>query len=300
VLDGHQQTVQPTWLLVGGDLVHLFAGAVWFGGLVVLIAVMRRRTLDDDPVEAAGLVARFSSIALISVAAVTVGGVAMAVPLVGSFTALTSTTYGWLLVAKVAAVAVVVVIAAYNRQRLVPAITARVVPAGGSVDTQPPDTDDALLHRSRVAWDRLRTTVRVEAGIVAAVLLVTGVLVTTQPASDAAGLEGYYEVTGELADGLVVDVIVDPNRAGQNTLHLYVIDETLGRPSMEVEDLQLELTYVPEGIGPIPVEPFFAGTGHWTATIDDLAFPGQWEVQITAGIDRFTEERTTVTVPVAP
>jgi copper transport protein len=297
-LDGHQRSVEPAWLLIGGDIVHLVAAASWFGGLVLLAEALRRRSLDDDPVEAAGLVARFSSVALVSFALVAVGGVAMAVPLVGSVGALTATTYGWLLVAKTAAVAVVVVLAFYNRQRLVPAIAALRVPAGGSVDT-PPVEQGRHRQRAGAAWHQLRRTVRFEVVVIAAVLLVTGALVATQPASEAAGFGGLFEATAPLGEGLEIDVVVDPNEVGRNAIHLYVLDAT-GRPSAEVEDLMLELTYLPESIGPIPIEPFFAGPGHWVANSDELAFPGDWEIRVVAGLDRFTELSAEVTVPVAP
>lgn len=298
VLDGHQRSVDPTWLLAGGDVIHLLAAASWFGGLVMLVASLRRRSLADDPVEAAGLVARFSTTALWSFVLVAVGGVAMAVPLVGSPSALTSTTYGWLLVGKVAAVGVVVVLAAYNRQRLVPAIAARGLPAGGSVDT-PPASEEQRLVRADAAWRQLRRTVRIEAVVLVAVLLTTAALVTVQPASEAAGLGGIYETTAPFGDELEIDLVVDPNRAGRNTMHLYVLDAA-GRPSDQVDDLQLELTYVPEGIGPIVIEPFVAGPGHWVATVDDLIFAGDWEVRVVGGLDRFTEVSSTLTVPVAP
>jgi copper transport protein len=296
-LDGHQRSVDPTWFLIGADIVHLAAAASWFGGLVLLAGALRRRSLDDDPVEAAGLVSRFSSVALVSFALVTLGGIAMAVPLVGSPAALTGTTYGRLLLAKTAAVAVVVLLAFYNRQRLVPAIAARLVPAGGSVDT-PALGEDRRSQRARTAWSHLRRTVRIEAGVLIGVLLVTGWLVATQPASEAAGFGGLYETTAPLGDDLEVDVVVDPNQVGRNTIHLYVLDET-GRPSTDVDDLVFELTYLPEDIGPIPIEPFFAGPGHWVAVSDELVFAGDWELRVVAGLDRFTELSAEVTVPVA-
>ena len=55
VLDGHTRTVDPAWLLVSADLLHLAAGAVWFGGLVALLMHLRRRRLDDDAVGGARL-----------------------------------------------------------------------------------------------------------------------------------------------------------------------------------------------------------------------------------------------------
>ncbi len=78
VLDGHQRSVPPTWLLVTGDLVHVGAAAVWFGGLVVLAAVLGRRSTRPEAVSAAELVARFSGVALVAAVLVALGGTAMA------------------------------------------------------------------------------------------------------------------------------------------------------------------------------------------------------------------------------
>ena len=78
-----------------------------------------------------------------------------------------------------------------------------------------------------------------------------------------------------------------------------LLDET-GRPADDVEDLHLELTYVPEDIGPFQVEPFFVGAGHWTANVDTLRFPGEWRIDVVAGIDRFTEARATTRVVGSP
>jgi hypothetical protein len=53
---------------------------------------------------------------------------------------------------------------------------------------------------------------------------------------------------------------------------------------------------VPEEIGPLRIEPFFAGTGHWTTNTEALAFDGEWRIEVIAGLDRFTEERAEITV----
>jgi copper transport protein len=296
-LDGHQRTVEPTWLVAGADVVHLLGAAVWFGGLVLLAAALLR-PVDGDAVAVAGLVRRFSSLALVAVVVLGVAGLSMAVPLVGAASALTTTGYGITLLAKTGLVVVILLVAAYNRQRLVPVVTAAAVPAGGSVDapSSPGATRDAVTARG---WAQLRRTVTAEAVLVTLVLGVTAALVVQRPAAEAAGLRGLYEVTAELGDELTVDVVVDPNRVGLNQIHVYVLDDTL-RPATDVEDLRFELTYLPEDIGPIPIDPFFAGTGHWIANTDVVSFPGEWEIRIVAGIDRFTEATTTVVVPVAP
>ncbi len=289
-LDGHQRTVEPVALLMASDVLHLVSAAVWSAGLLLVAAALGDGPAHD-PVGVARLVRRFSDVALVSLLALSAAGVAMAVPLVGSVGALWSTSYGVTLLVKLGAVAVVLVVAAYNRRALVPAVVAAATPAGASIDA-PPDRDT-----SSRAWARLRGTLTVEVVLVVVVLGVTAALVTQRPAAEQAGLRGIYEASAALTDDLTLDLVVDPNRVGLNQVHVYVLD-AVGQPSAEVEDLAFELTYVEEGIGPIPIEPFFAGPGHWIANTDAFTFAGNWEVRVVAGIDRFTEASVTVTVPV--
>jgi copper transport protein len=302
LLDGHQRSVEPTWLLAGADLVHLLGAAAWVGGLVPTAVAVRRRRLDDDPLGAARLLARFSAIAAWSVVALAGAGAAMAWVLVRTPRALISTGYGWTLLAKVAVVAVVLAVAAYNRRRLVPAVTARLAPAGGAAEVDGSGTvaaGDRVVARSHAAWSQLRTTMLLEVLGAALVIALTGFLVSQRPAAEAAGVTGAFEATAQLTDELEVDLIVDPNRAGRNAIHVYVLDPT-GRPAETVDDLRLELLFVPEGIGPFELEPFFVGPGHWTATLDELAFAGEWQVRLVVGVDRFTEATAEIPVVVNP
>ncbi len=294
--------MEPAWILLPGDAVHLAAGAVWFGGLVLLALSVRGRSIDDDPVGAARLVSRFSTVALWSVVALAISGGAMAWALVRVPGALTTTGYGWTLLAKLALVGLAVAVAAYNRSRLVPAIVARQAPAGASVDTEAGADAGAdevrTVRRSRGAWRQLRTTLGIEALLLVAVLLVTGFLVVQRPAAEAAGVTGIYDTRVAITDELELEVVVDPNRAGEtNAIHLYILDAT-GRPAGEVEDLRLELAYEPQDIGPFEIEPFPAGPGHWIANVDELTFPGEWRLRATAGVDRFDEQQAEVTIPV--
>lgn len=296
VLDGHTRTVEPAWLLVSADLLHLAAGAVWFGGLVALLVHLRGRRLADDPVGGARLVADWSALATVAVGAVVLGGVALSWATVRSPDALLGTTYGRLLLVKLALAAIVVGLGAWNRQRLVPAVQRAVVavPAGGATSTTPGGLDAApATADSEDGWRRLRAVVRGEVVVLVAVLAVTGVLSQQRPAAEAAGLLGTFQTTVALTDDVQLDLVVDPNVAGRNAMHLYALDAT-GRPLADVEGVTLELVQPAADIGPIVREPLVAGPGHWVLNGDELVVPGRWEVTVLVRLDRFSEADVTI------
>ena len=81
---------------------------VWFGGVVLLILTWRQQRGDGDAVHTARLVDRFSQMAIATVITVGVTGVYLGWKEVGSLRpALTSTRYGFTLVAKLVVVAFV-------------------------------------------------------------------------------------------------------------------------------------------------------------------------------------------------
>lgn len=235
---------------------------------------------DDDAVAGARLVAAFSAMAGWSMLVLAVAGTAMAWALVRQPRALVTTDQGWTLVAKVGVVGVILVVAAYNRWRLVPAVTA----AG-------PD--------QAVARDRLRGTVRLEVLLLVVVLGLTAVLVNLRPASEEVGIGGPFDTVVAVTDDIDLNLVVDPNRAGPNEVHVYLLDRT-GRPLDADADVSLELTQVDQDIGPIERTPLPAGPGHWVLTGSELVVPGTWEVTTIVGLERFSEERTTVELVVNP
>ncbi len=302
LVEGHTRTVDPAWVMMLGDTVHLAAGAAWFGGLVVLGGTLRARRLEDDPVQAADVVARFSGVATWSLVAVTVAGSAMAWATVRQPRALVATDYGWTLLVKVGLVAVVILLGAYNNRLLVPAITRAAAPSGASADAPTgvaaPDLD-ARARVGRAAWSRLATIVRVEAAILVAVLAVTAFLVNLRPAAEEAGITGAFDTLVSIDEDLQLNLVVDPNRVGFNDIHFYVLDRT-GRPHSDLESVEVELTQPARDIGPILREPSVAGPGHWQLEGNDLAVPGEWVIELVVGIDRFTEQRVRVPVVVNP
>ena len=160
---GHAQASSPRLMLMGAQLVHLAAGAVWFGGVLALVLVARRLRREGDAGEAAAVLGRFSLSAALAVGAVAVSGTVLAMGQLGGVSGFWSTAYGRTLLAKLALVALVMAIGGYNHRVLVPAVVER---------------------NERSAWTVLYKTVVCEAGVLAGgVLVVTAALL-------AGGLEG--------------------------------------------------------------------------------------------------------------
>ena len=120
LFDGHTVTEGNRLLTATSDLVHVLGAAVWVGGLLMLVSVLRhRRGRDLDTLH---LAARFSVAAALAVVAVGVSGLVMAVIVLDDVAALWTTSWGRLLMVKVAFVAVAAGIGAYNHRVLVPAM----------------------------------------------------------------------------------------------------------------------------------------------------------------------------------
>ena len=250
---GHTRSTDPAWLATAADTAHVWAAAVWFGGVVVLALALRRRRDDPDPVDAATLVSRFSSVAGIALLVVAAAGGVLAWGEVRAVRALTSTTYGWLLVVKTAIVALV---AAGRRVQPLPAR-----PPGRGRPGGRRRLDGTCAARSPSRRSRLL-----------AVLGVTGVLVGVTPARTEAGIGSVTSITTELGTG-TVNLTIDPNRAGPNTIHIYLLDE-LGRQADTADEVELRFSQPSRDIGPITRTPTKAGPGHWQYDGDVLSIPG--------------------------
>ncbi|MFI1157300.1 copper resistance CopC/CopD family protein [Streptomyces sioyaensis] len=107
----HASTGLQTAVAMPVDVLHLLAVATWLGGLAALVASL----YWGPPVERAA-VRRFSRIAFGSVLVLVTTGVYQSWRQVGTWRALTDTTYGWLLLLKAGLVVVLVGIAWVSRR----------------------------------------------------------------------------------------------------------------------------------------------------------------------------------------
>ncbi|WP_062378135.1 copper resistance CopC/CopD family protein [Demequina pelophila] len=124
VLGGHSNTAEPRWLVVGADVAHLVAAAVWLGGVVALLAVLRSRRRDGRPADAGPIAVRFGVVAAGSFVVVGVAGVLLAWSIAEEVSDLWTSTWGVVLLIKVVLVLVVAAMGAYTHFRLVPRLVA--------------------------------------------------------------------------------------------------------------------------------------------------------------------------------
>lgn len=243
-LAGHAWTASPRWGAVLSDTVHLGAVAVWAGGLVALLVVL------PGVAEPAALARRFSGLALITVAVVAASGSISGWAQVRSVEALTSTTYGKLLLAKVAGFGVLVVIGWRNRTRLV-----------------------ALVERTAAP---LLRSLRTEIGVAAVVVALTTALVVEPPARVALAQPFASTVT---EGDTMLQLSVSPARPGPNDVHLYFFTGD-GRGPAAVDAVEIEAssaTIPARRLRITPVTP-----DHVSAYGASFTAPGTWKLTVTA------------------
>ncbi len=310
-LGGHASTGRLVPFAMATDVVHLGAAALWLGGLTVLLTIVlpRRR-----PVELAQVVPRFSALAFAAVAALVVTGSFQAWRQVGSLEALRSTTYGRLLLVKLALFAVMVAFGYLGRrwvQRGYPAASGDGAARDGAIGAEAggePDGADDSGEAEGEGEDRgagdvsidpdvvvagYRRSIRVETAVGVAILAVTALLVNAQPARSALAQPYSAEL---VADDLLVDLTIDPAKAGPTEIHVYTLTST--GAVADVEGLTVELTLPSDDIGPLEVPLERAGPGHFSAYDYDLPIAGEWEVEVKALVDQFTEVTASDTVTV--
>ncbi|WP_405751040.1 copper resistance protein CopC [Streptomyces sp. NBC_00012] len=333
------------------DVLHLLAVAAWLGGLTALLVALYR-TPDID----AAAVRRFSGIAFGSVVVLAATGVYQSWRQVGTWSALTGTGYGQLLLVKVGLVALLVGIAWISRRWTARLVTggggaeseggtpasAEVLGSAGAGDGTPPSAQApesagapdasgstaedparaAQLARQQAAVataekkrirdadpDRsgLRRSVLAEVGVAVALLAVTTVLTSTEPARTeeeaarastvAAPAASPVEMklpfdTGGTNGKGTVRMEITPARTGANELHLWV-DGSDGKP-MDVPEVKVAFTLKSKDIGPLPVVPARLAEGHWTADGVQIPMAGNWKVAVTvrtSDIDQTTIDK---------
>ncbi|MFF3860397.1 copper resistance CopC/CopD family protein [Streptomyces sp. NPDC002209] len=239
-LSEHASTGIQPGIAMPADILHLLAVAAWLGGLTALLVALHKVPgIEREAVR------RFSRVAFVSVLVLTITGIYQSWRQIGSWSALTGTSYGRLLLLKVGLVAVLVAVAYVSRSW-----TARLTdaPAGKpgkiarqrdvSRETQPaavtvPENPKraAQLARQRAARESarekqvrdadpnragLRRSVLAEAGVAVVLLAVTTVLTSTEPGRTAEQASGRESAASTAVPNRAIKITLPFDTGGEN------------------------------------------------------------------------------------
>ncbi len=251
-LTGHPTASPVAGVSVVVDAIHLAAMSVWLGGLVMLVGFLLR--LADER-ELGAILPIWSRWAATAVTALIVAGSIQALIEVSSVHGLVASTYGRLILVKIALAAAVLGVA-WIARRLVKSQSAQGKPSG------------------------LRRAVFVELGITAVVLGVTAALVqiapprTAEAAQTSAATTTLTKTLTNSTMSLKVDIF--PATVGNNSIHLYAYTPdnkpqtvvewtaTAALPAKGIEAIQIPLLRITDfhAIGDIALP----AAGEWTFT----------------------------------
>jgi copper transport protein len=275
-LTDHAHIGAQAWLAVPATGVHLLSIGLWFGGLVPLTACVvapaaAQGVRDLDPA-----LARFSLLAQTCFTMIAVTGLYLAWRQVGTFGALTGTTYGRLLLVKFCVVLVIVAFASRAR---------RFVQRHAK---QPGETPPAEALRG------LRRSVAAEVVLGVGVLSLTAVLVNTAPARTSYAPPVRAKVafpvtagTHTRLDGGHVEVELTPAKRGANVADIYLVakDKTL----VDVPEVSGRLRSAGKSIGALPVKVAAAEPGHYVASAMSIPYRGSWVLWLDIRTSDFDE-----------
>ncbi|MBI2322862.1 MAG: CopD family protein [Chloroflexi bacterium] len=236
------------WL---ADWLHLLGASVWVGGLAALAATLplaRRAGL------AAALLRRFSTLALLSVAALALTGLYQAWLHVRTPSALLETPYGQALLVKLALLVAALALGAHNL--LAARRPAAQVPVG-----------------------RVRRAVWGELALLGAVLGAVGALTSLPPAWDVYRLANRGLVERVAVADLRLTLRVDPGAAGVNTFDLEVREQD-GQPARQVQRVTLRLRPLLVELGESELRLAPAGEARYRGQGGYLSLPGYWQVEL--------------------
>lgn len=311
----HASTGVQAGVAMPVDVLHLLAVAAWLGGLVSLLVALYR-----TPDIGSSAVRRFSRVAFGSVLVLAATGIYQSWRQVGSWSALTGTRYGQLLITKVALIAVLLAVAWFSRRwtaRLTD--TAAASGAAEEDDAAGPDETPADVDPTRAAQlarqqavltatkkkrardadperSGLRRSVLAEAAVAVVLLAVTTMLTSTEPGrteEEAAGSSTAATVPAAAGPANLNMPFDTGGRNGKGTVRIDIdpgstgsnelhvrVDGSDGKP-MDVPELKVALTLEAREIGPLPVVPDRLAEGHWSASGVRIPMAGSWKVDVT-------------------
>ncbi len=270
---GHARTSGALAIFL--DVFHVAAASTWVGGLAFTILGLLLAGDDRWPL-ASRAVPRFSLLAVVSVATLIVAGSLRGYQEVRAFHGLWDTTYGQLLLVKIALVLPLLGLGAYNNRYAVPRLKKQIA--------------------SVVEQRRFLRAAGTELAIMAVIVGVTAVLVTEPPAKASISAAKYATDTIPIGP-LELNYLIDPAKTGPNVIHLYFYRPKSGFPA-SVDDAKMSATLPSKNLGPLRIPLTRIVPSHYTTSAGVFPEAGDWQVTFEIRRGQFQSYTQTVTVSI--
>lgn len=277
---------QPSAVVL--DYIHNFVSAVWIGGLIFLAFTLLPSisSLEEEKREKWSLVVipKFSVMIIIAIGFVIISGPLLLYLLEDSLTAIIESTYGKLIILKIAIASVMVIMGGYHQfgiQRK----------AESDIKSYPVNK-------------KLRRSLKVEASLGIALLAIVALLTNgTLPAGETQTAEAQIQSgisLTEFSENAVFDLTIEPFVTGANRISIDV-KELDGNPLTDVQAVKVKISNPEKGIAPIevPVEQVTSKEVRYQGEAS-FGFSGNWQVEIEAQRNQFANEGVTINVLVKP
>jgi copper transport protein len=252
------QSIVP--LNVAAQWLHVTAVAVWIGGLAALLLALPSLTSEDRGIAAK----RFAKFATVGIIVVGLTGIYRAVIEVGTWSALTTTTFGILVIVKSVLLILLAALGSVNHFRNVP--------------------------RAKLSIKGLTRfgSMEMVAGI-AAITVAAALVNVAPPISTLVSVASSQQVVvsgADLGTTIRMQLTVSPGQAGINVFDAKVTDYDTGKPITNATSVQLTFTFSGAAaiIGQSTLDLKNNGNGDFSASGPNLSLNGPWSV--TALVER--------------
>lgn len=257
------------------DILHVQAAALWTGGLAAVFAALVLQRGSRWQLAAAAI-PRFSRVAVLSVAMLIVAGTISGYLEVRALRGLWETSYGQLLLLKLALVTPLLVLGAWNNRFAVPRLRSELA---------------SPLERHRFVQ-----RAGAELALMVVVVGVTAVLVAQPPARGAiAPSTGPVAIETKLGR-YRLNLVTSPASLGPNTIRVSVTDRA-GQPA-NIAALEVAASLPSERVGPLRFEARRVAPGQFVVRRAALAVPGNWRLRVTARVGEFDLLETTISISI--
>jgi copper transport protein len=282
------------------DWMHLLTGGIWIGGLLqlALITPAVLSMTDKRPGFLAGVIPRFSQVAIVAVGLVVTTGAIQWWHRLHGITAAFDSDYGYMLVVKVLLLAPLLLLAAFNLLFVRPRFLSFVVRGAKAASAR------------ILAWERrFRWAVAGELAVALVILGVTAFLTETSTPTpgSAAGTNGSTTAssvptpgqfaTTMKADDLDISLDVYPGKPGPNEIGIFLNDSN--GDEKPVQQVIVRYKYLDQNLGENQdiAEAFHPPT-HYTLNTSQLSLAGKWQLEIIVRREGLLDARADFTVQV--